>query len=107
MEQPQLTSRVVDLFLELCAIPSPPGQERAVADRITRELDAIGLEWDEDGCGPRIGSTAGNVLCRVPGNVDGGGDFGAHAVGSMISAGRQRMDLITRRTSAWAMTTAG
>jgi len=72
VEQPQLTSRVVDLFLELCAIPSPPGQERAVADRITRDLDAIGLEWDEDGCGPAIGSTAGNVLCRVPGNVDGG-----------------------------------
>ncbi len=72
MEQPQLTSRVVDLFLELCAIPSPPGQERAVADRITRELDTIGLEWDEDGCGPVIGSTAGNVLCRLPGNVDGG-----------------------------------
>ena len=72
MEQPQLTSRVVDLFLELCAIPSPPGQERAVADRVIRELDAIGLEWDEDGCGPAIGSTAGNVLCRVPGNVDGG-----------------------------------
>jgi tripeptide aminopeptidase len=72
VEQPQLTSRVVDLFLELCAIPSPPGQERAVADRITRELDAIGLEWDDDGCGPAIGSTAGNVLCRVPGNVEGG-----------------------------------
>ena len=72
MEQPPLTSRVVDLFVELCAIPSPPGQERAVADRITRELDAIGLEWDEDGCGPAIGSTAGNVLCRLPGNVGGG-----------------------------------
>ena len=72
MEQPPLTSRVVDLFLELCAIPSPPGQERAVADRITRELDAIGLEWDEDGCGPAIGSTAGNVLCRLPGNVGDG-----------------------------------
>ena len=72
MEQPQLTSRVVDLFLELCAIPSPPGQERAVADRVTRELDAIGLEWDEDGCGPAIGSTAGNVLCRLPGTRDGG-----------------------------------
>jgi tripeptide aminopeptidase len=72
VEQPQLTSRVVDLFLELCAIPSPPGQERAVADRIIRELDAIGLGWDEDGCGPAIGSTAGNVLCRLPGDVDGG-----------------------------------
>ena len=72
MEQPQLTSRVVDLFLELCAIPSPPGQERAVADRVTRELDAIGLQWDEDGCGPAIGSTAGNVLSRLPGKADGG-----------------------------------
>jgi tripeptide aminopeptidase len=72
VEQPQLTSRVVDLFLELCAIPSPPGQERAVADRILRELDAIGLEWDEDGCGPAIGSTAGNVLCRLPANAAGG-----------------------------------
>jgi tripeptide aminopeptidase len=72
VEQPQLTSRVVDLFLELCAIPSPPGQERAVADRITRELDAIGLEWDEDGCGPAIGSTAGNVLCRLPGRAGPG-----------------------------------
>ena len=72
MDQPQLTSRVVALFLELCAIPSPTGEERAVADRITRELDAIGLEWDEDGCGPVIGSTAGNVLCRLPGRSDGG-----------------------------------
>jgi tripeptide aminopeptidase len=65
-------SRVLDLFIELCAIPSPPGEERAVADRITRELDAMGLEWDEDGSGPTIGSTAGNVLCRLPGSTDGG-----------------------------------
>ena len=72
MEQPQLRSRVVDLFLELCAIPSPSGEERAVADRVTRELGAIGLEWDEDDCGPTIGSTAGNVLCRLPRKSDAG-----------------------------------
>jgi tripeptide aminopeptidase len=66
------SSRLLDLFIELCAIPSPPGRERAVADRITRELDAIGLEWDEDRSGPAIGSTAGNVLCRLPGGSDGG-----------------------------------
>ena len=60
-------SRVLDLFLELCAIPSPSGEERAVADRVVGELDAIGLEWEEDDCGPGIGATAGNVLCRVPG----------------------------------------
>ena len=72
MEQPKLTSRVVDLFLDLCAIPSPPGEERAVADRVTRELATIGLEWDEDDSGAAIGSTAGNVLCRVPGRSDEG-----------------------------------
>lgn len=72
MQQPQLTSRLTDLFLELCAIPSPPGQERAVADRVTRELDALGLAWEEDSSGARIGSTAGNVMCRLPGDADGG-----------------------------------
>ena len=50
--QQQLTSRLTELFLELCAIPSPPGDERAVADRVTRELDAIGLAWEEDDGGP-------------------------------------------------------
>jgi tripeptide aminopeptidase len=72
VEQPQLRSPLTDFFLELCAIPSPTGQERAVADRVTRELDAIGLAWDEDDCGPEIGSTAGNVLCRLPGRSEEG-----------------------------------
>ena len=66
MQQPRM-SRPVELLLELCAIPSPPGEERAVADRVTRELDAIGLAWDEDDAGPSIGSTTGNILCRLPG----------------------------------------
>ena len=65
------SSRLLDLFIELCAIPSPPATERAVADRITRELDAIGLEWDEDGSGPAIGSTAGTSL-PASGRTDGG-----------------------------------
>ena len=71
--QQQLRSRLTDFFLELCAIPSPPGQERAVADRVTHELDAIGLAWDEDDAGPTIGSTSGNVLCRLPGRSPDGG----------------------------------
>jgi tripeptide aminopeptidase len=70
--QQQLRSRLVELFLELCTIPSPPGEERAVADRVTRELDSIGLEWEEDDSGPGIGSTAGNVVCRLPGRSEGG-----------------------------------
>lgn len=55
-------------FTDLCAIPSPPGEERAVADRVLAYLRALGLEADEDGAGPAIDSTAGNVYCRLPGN---------------------------------------
>ena len=58
---------VLGLFLELAAIPSPPGEERAVADRVLRELEDIGLEWDEDDVAPSIGATMGNILCRLPG----------------------------------------
>jgi tripeptide aminopeptidase len=63
---------LLDLFVELCAIPSPPGDERAVADRVTAYLDDLGLGWDEDDCGDAIGSNTGNILCRLPGG-DGSG----------------------------------
>jgi len=59
------TESVLGLFTELAAIPSPPGQERAVADRVTDYLRELGLEVDEDAAGASIGSTAGNLLCRV------------------------------------------
>ncbi len=55
----------LDLFLELAAIPSPPGEERAVADVVVRYLRGLGLAPDEDDCGPRIGSTTGNVYARL------------------------------------------
>jgi tripeptide aminopeptidase len=71
VQQP-LTSPLVDLFLELCAIPSPPGEERLVADRVGKELDRLGLEWWEDGAATRLGSSTGNLVCRIPPTVDEG-----------------------------------
>ncbi len=67
-----MSTAVLELFLELAAIESPPGQERAVADRVIAELRTLGLEVDEDDAGPRIDSTIGNLLCRLPGRADGG-----------------------------------
>jgi tripeptide aminopeptidase len=64
-------SEAVDLFLELAAIPSPPGEERGVADVVLRYLRGLGLEPDEDDCGPRIGSTAGNLYARVEPTAEG------------------------------------
>ncbi len=66
MDQPTLTSPLVDLFLELCAVPSPSGTERAVADRVTAYLTDLGLEWDEDDSATRLNGDTGNVYCRIP-----------------------------------------
>jgi tripeptide aminopeptidase len=63
---------VVDLFLELAAIPSPSGNERLVADRVGAYLSEAGLVWDEDSSGQTVGSDAGNIFCRLPGGVTNG-----------------------------------
>ncbi len=66
-----MPSEVLDLFTQLAAVPSPPGEERAVADLVVAYLRDCGLAVDEDDCGPSIGSTMGNLLARLPGTVEG------------------------------------
>ena len=72
MGRPAWAPDVLALFLELAALPSPSGEERAVADRVLDYLDAVGLEADEDEAGARVGSTMGNVLSRLEPRGDGG-----------------------------------
>jgi tripeptide aminopeptidase len=71
--QQTLTLPLLDLFLELCAIASPSGQERAVADRVGRFLTELGLEWDEDDAAARLDGDTGNLYCRIPPTNGGGG----------------------------------
>ncbi|HWJ33474.1 MAG TPA: M20/M25/M40 family metallo-hydrolase [Gaiellaceae bacterium] len=68
-----MPSEVVDLFTELAAISSPPGEERPVADVVARYLRDLGLTVDEDDAGAAVGSNAGNLYCRVEPNGNGGG----------------------------------
>lgn len=69
-----MATALLDLFTELCALPSPPGQERDVADRVLAELRALGLQAEEDDTAAETGSTAGNLFCRLPGAArDGAG----------------------------------
>jgi tripeptide aminopeptidase len=68
MARPDWGPDVLALFLELAALPSPPGEERAVADRVSEYLRALGLEFDEDDAGAKVGSTMGNVYCRLAPN---------------------------------------
>jgi tripeptide aminopeptidase len=65
-------SDVLALFTELAALPSPPGEERAVADHVLRYLRDLALTVDEDDAGARIGSTIGNLYCRLE-PTDGSG----------------------------------
>jgi tripeptide aminopeptidase len=64
-------SDVLDLFCELAAVPSPPGEERPVADLVLRYLRDCGLQPDEDDAGPRVGSTMGNVYARLEPTAEG------------------------------------
>lgn len=59
-------------FTELCEISSPTGDERAVADRVARELRDLGLEVEEDGAAGPARAGAGNLIARLPGR--GAGD---------------------------------
>src|SRR3954452_3748 len=62
--------RLNDTFAELCAIRSPFGHERAVADRVAAELRSLGLEVEQDDAGAEIGGDAGNLLARLQGRSD-------------------------------------
>lgn len=58
-------SDVLPLFLELAAIPSPSGEEAAVAGRVRAYLRDLGIEVDED--------ESGNLLARLPAVGGNGG----------------------------------
>lgn len=63
--------RLRDDFVRLCETESPSRNERGVADAITAELSALGLEVEEDRSAAQTGADAGNLLARVPGREDG------------------------------------
>lgn len=54
-------------LLALCRIPSPSGQEGAVAAYIRQAVAALGLRVEEDDAGPALGSDTGNLLVQTPG----------------------------------------
>ena len=62
--------RLNDLFAELCAIPSPWGHERAMADRVARDLRALGYEVSEDDAATDSVAECGNLFARIPGRSD-------------------------------------
>jgi tripeptide aminopeptidase len=62
--------RMHDRFVRLCEIPSPTGDERAVADAVAAELRELGVEFEEDGAAGPARAGAGNLIARLPGRQD-------------------------------------
>ena len=69
---------MLDRFVRLCEIPSPTGDERAVADAVLTELRDLGVEVSEDDAAGSARAGAGNLIARIPGREDGWAMFCAH-----------------------------
>jgi tripeptide aminopeptidase len=93
--------QLLDLFLRLVRIPSPSGQERAVADLVLEHLRAAGLEPFEDDSAGATGASSGNIQISLPGRGAGVPVLlGAHidtvavagAITPVVENGRVRSD---------------
>ncbi len=70
--------RLHETFVRLCEIRSPTGEEREVADTISAELGALGLDVSEDDAAGPAEAGAGNIVARLPGRSDRWAMFCAH-----------------------------
>jgi tripeptide aminopeptidase len=73
-----IEDRLLDRFVRLCEIPSPTGDERAVADAVLAELRALGVAVEEDSAAGPARAGAGNLVARVAGSSDAWVSFFAH-----------------------------
>ncbi len=64
-------SEVVQLFIDLCEIPSPSYREDEIARRIRAELESLGCEVTEDGAAELLEAGCGNILGRLPATTSG------------------------------------
>jgi len=64
------TERLVETFCELVRTDSTSGNERQMADLVKKKLEEMGYNPEEDNAGEAINGNAGNVIVKVPGNVD-------------------------------------
>jgi tripeptide aminopeptidase len=64
---PDLTARLRDRLVALCAVASPSLAEAAVASAVRAELEGWGLAVREDGAGAALGGDSGNLIAELPG----------------------------------------
>ena len=62
-----MSDRLHETFIDLCRIPSPSCNERAVSLYIRQRAAAYGLHVEEDDAGAVLGSDTGNLLVQTQG----------------------------------------
>jgi tripeptide aminopeptidase len=72
------SDRLHERFVRYCEVRSPTGEEREIADTLTAELRAMGLEVSEDDGAKAAEAGAGNLLARSAGRGGGWLMFCAH-----------------------------
>lgn len=60
--------RLIQEFVELVQIDSHSREERQMADALIDKLKPYGVEIVEDVAGQKVGGSAGNLICRIPGD---------------------------------------
>ena len=61
---------VVSYFLELVSIDSESGNERAIVDKLKKDLEELGAIVEEDDCASKIEGNAGNLYAYFPGTIN-------------------------------------
>jgi len=62
--------RLLEIFMEYVKIDSETKNEKAISEKIVKDLTDLGFEVYVDEAGKKIGSNGNNVYCFLPGNKD-------------------------------------
>ena len=62
---------LIQRFMRYVRISSESGEEDMMCQTLLAELKELGLDPHVDKAGEAFGSTAGNIVCRIPGRISG------------------------------------
>lgn len=62
--------RMINTFMEYVKIDSETKNEKAIGERIIKDLTELGLEVYTDEAGKKLNSNGNNIYCFIPGTID-------------------------------------
>lgn len=62
--------RMLQTFMEYVKVDSETKNEKAIGERIIKDLKELGLEVYTDEAGKKLNSNGNNIYCHIPGTID-------------------------------------